>query len=137
MVHIKCMLYVHTIEQKGEWFMIKDIHSEIIPTLYTIHTYLPEWIPFLQYMNVFIEQHMDIYTIKLQCKSNVYEITCYEDKRIITLPRWDTLTYIDIIRVISSMFHMPVKIIPYVNDASYVLECTRSMYYKNNEIHLF
>lgn len=137
MVHIKCLLYVQTLEQNDEWFTIKEIHSDTIPLLSTIHTYLPEWTPFLEYMNVFIEHDMDSYTIKLQCQSHVFEITCYKDKRIITLPRWNTLTYIDISRVLSSIFHMEVTFIPYVNDSTYVVECTRTMYYKNNAIHLF
>jgi hypothetical protein len=136
MVHIQFMLYVHTLDQQGKWLLLKDIQSNVIPTLSTFHTYLPEWAPFLQYMTVVMENQSDTYTIKLKCTSNVYEITCYTDKRIITLPRWSTMTYIDIIRVLSSMFHMPVLFKPYVHDATYVLECTRSMYYKNNEIHL-
>jgi hypothetical protein len=137
MVYIKCLLHSHTIEQKEEWLMIKDIQSDTVPSLSTIHTYLPEWTPFLQYMNVCVEHHMDTYIIKLQCQSNGYEITCYRDKRIITLPKWSTLSYIDISRVLSSIFNIPVKFKPYINESSYVLECTRTMHYKNNEIHLF
>jgi hypothetical protein len=137
MVYITCMLYVHTLDQKEDWFMIKDMHSDTVPTLSTIHRYLPEWTPFLQYMTVCLDEYQDMYTIKLKTTSNVYEITCYKDKRIISLPKWDTITYIDIIRVLTSIFRLPVIFKPYRHDASYVLECTRTMYYHANEIHLY
>lgn len=138
MFYVEFVLQIQTLTQEEDWISCEPPwQTDTIPTLYSIGTYLPEWLPFLPYMKVSIESIHANYIVKMYCThKKVFEVTHYKDKQIVSLPKWDTLTYGDLIRVLSRMFRIPVRLKPFVHDSSYVIECTRTMFYRDQELIL-
>ncbi len=138
-----CMLYTqHLFTSEPEWIKCAPpLYTAIEPSIDDVYRHIPEWIPFLRHMDISFTKNSDsdtCYTLQIKCRDDAcFEITCYTLKRVIILPKWNTLTYGDMVRVLYCIFKKPILIRPVVSDASYVRECTRTMYDEHDMILLY
>jgi hypothetical protein len=129
-----------TLDSSEKWIAFEQAwYTETKPTLNQIYNHIHEWEPFLINMEISFTIVSDTHRIfKIQCKdSNVFEITSHTDKYTIILPKWTTMSYMDIIRILSRMFKRRVVFENNLNPSTFVKECTRTMHYINDYIALY
>ncbi len=132
-----CGLNLNSVEK---WIAFEPAwYTHTKPTLNDIYNYIHEWEPFLTNMEISYSMVSDTHRIiKIQCKdSNVFEIKSITDNYTIVLPKWDTMSYMDIIRIMSRMFKRRVIIENNINPSTFVKECTRTMHYIDDYIALY